>query len=215
VLALVDQPDTEHVREQLRAMQEAGAVVHRMRSAWRVYAALPWLLVRYRFPTVLPVGGSSRLGIEGWVDAALELGEDVRAGRLPEPATIVVPVGSGGTAAGLVAGLPQAGLSSTVVGVLVNDQTKVNVPRMARRTTVSSQTHDIGVTPGRFAPYEEHAGFLGDGYGHATPEGEAALEEAAAMGLTLEPVYTAKAWAAMRALELPGPVLFWQTYAGG
>lgn len=184
-------------------MKEAGAVVLRLRSSRRVYAALPWLLVRYR-PTVLPVGGSSRLGIEGWVSAAEELAADVAAGRCPEPASIVVPVGSGGTAAGLVAGLPQAGLSSGVVGILVNDRTRINVPRMAARAARAVA----------LAPYTEHAEFMGNGYGHSTPEGEAALAEAAALGLTLEPVYTAKAWAAMRALHLPEPVLFWQTYAG-
>ena len=219
VLALVDQPETEHVREQLGAMKEAGAIVHRLRTSRRVYAALPWLLVRYR-PSVLPVGGSSRLGIEGWVSAAAELAADVAEGRCPEPASIVVPVGSGGTAAGLVAGLPQAGLSSAVHGVLVNDRTRIDVQRMATRAARGGERPDnrpIGRSHGRsvaLAPYSEHAGFIGDGYGHSTPAGEAALAEAAALGLTLEPVYTAKAWAAMRALELPGPVLFWQTYAG-
>lgn len=204
VVGLVDQPSSSHVEEQLQAMREAGAVMYRLGSAWRVYLALPWLMVRYR-PSVLPVGGSSRLGVEGWVAAAAELAADVRAGLLPEPASIVVPVGSGGTAAGLVGGLPQAGLSAAVHGVLVNDRTRIDVPRMARRAAASAP----------LAPYVEHQQFMGAGYGHGTPEGERAMEEAAPLGLTLEPVYTAKAWAAMRALDLPKPVLFWQTYAGG
>lgn len=202
VLALVDQPEDDHVREQLAAMEEAGAVIHRTRTTLRTYAAVPWLLARYR-PTVLPVGGSSELGVRGWVAAARELAGDVAAGRLPAPERIVVPVGSGGTAAGLIAGLAPAGLRRTrVVGILVNDRTRVRVERMARRHAAD------------LAPYEEHAAWIGPGYGHPTPEGEAAIEEAGALGLSLEPVYTAKAWAAMRALPSDGPTLFWQTWAG-
>jgi D-cysteine desulfhydrase len=203
VLALVDQPEDDHVRAQLAAMEAAGAAVLRLRTRARVFAALPWLLLRHR-PTVLPVGGSSALGVAGWVDAAHELALDVREGRLPAPARIVVPVGSGGTAAGLLAGLPAAGLASTrVTGVLVNDRTRIDVPRMARKQAPA------------LAPYEETADFIGAGYGHATPAGEAAIAQAAALGVRLEPVYGAKAWAAMRALPgSDGPTLFWQTWAG-
>ena len=203
VLALVDQPVDEHVRAQLEAMEAAGATVLRLRTQARVVAALPWLLARHR-PTVLPVGGSSKLGVRGWIDAAHELARDVREGRLPAPARIVVPVGSGGTAAGLLAGLPAAGLGGTrVLGVLVNDRTRVDVERMARRHASA------------LAPYEQTRDFLGAGYGHPTPEGTAAIAEAAGLGLALEPVYTAKAWAAMRAVPSDGPALFWQTWAGG
>ena len=202
VLALVDQPEDDHVRAQLAAMHAAGAEVLRLRSQARIAVRLPWLLARHR-PTVLPVGGSSKLGVRGWVEAAHELARDVGEGRLPAPATVVVPVGSGGTAAGLIAGLPAAGLRETrVLGVLVNDQTRVDVPRMARRQA------------GELAPYDQTRDFLGEGYGHATPEGEAAIAEARGLGLELEPVYTAKAWAAMRELAPAAPVLFWQTWAG-
>lgn len=207
VLALVDQPEDDHVRAQLAAMREAGAQVIRTRTALRTYLLAPWLLLRHR-PTVLPVGGSSKLGVRGWIDAARELGEDVEAGLLPAPARIVVPVGSGGTAAGLIAGLPLAGLGDTrVLGVLVNDRTRVDVARMARRAAGG----------GPLASYEQTDAFLGAGYGHATAEGEEAIAQAASVGVALEPVYTAKAWAAMRALAPPGtaaPTLFWQTWAG-
>jgi hypothetical protein len=38
-------------------------------------------------------------------------------------------------------------------------------------------------------------GFVGDGYGHATSAGDRATERAAAVGLELDPTYTAKAFA--------------------
>jgi D-cysteine desulfhydrase len=204
VLALVDQPMDDHVRAQLDAMREAGATIHRTRSTARTYAVLPWLVTRHR-PTVLPVGGSSPLGVRGWIDAALELGDQVRAGDLPAPERVVVAVGSGGTAAGLLAGLPPAGLGQTrVLGVLVNDRTRVDPVRLARE-----------VARGPLAPFELRREWLGGGYGHPSPEGTAAMEEARALGLRLEPVYTAKAWAAMRATEPGGRTLFLQTWRGG
>jgi 1-aminocyclopropane-1-carboxylate deaminase/D-cysteine desulfhydrase-like pyridoxal-dependent ACC family enzyme len=57
-------------------------------------------------------------------------------------------------------------------------------------------------------------GWLGRGYGYATPEGEAALRRAEGFGLTLDPTYTAKAFACAlsRARELPDErVLYWHT----
>lgn len=203
VLALVDQPAGEHVEAMQAAIARTGAVVHRTRTPRRTAALVPWLLVRHRLPYVLPVGGSSRLGVRGFVAAANELAGQVRAGELPEPASVVVAIGSGGTAAGLAAGLPEAGLRPRLVGVLVNDLTRVDADRMARRA---------GPDP---LPVEVHREFLGAGYGHATPEGEEALDAAARAGLVLDPVYTAKALAAAGALDLPEPVLFWNTYAPG
>jgi len=59
--------------------------------------------------------------------------------------------------------------------------------------------------------------FLGPGYGHPTQASERARETAGAEGLTLDPVYTGKAFAG--ALELAaegslgaGPVLFVNTH---
>src|SRR5919199_4114314 len=65
----------------------------------------------------VPAGGSSPLGALGHVNAALELAEQVRRGHRPAPARLVVPFGTGGTAAGLALGLALAGLEATVVAV--------------------------------------------------------------------------------------------------
>ena len=200
VAALVDQPPDAHVEAVLARTRAAGAVVVRTRTTPRTVAAVPWLYLRHGRPYVLPVGGSSPLGVRGMVDAAHELAAQIRAGELPEPRTVVVAVGSGGSAAGLAAGLAQAGLAPRLIGVLVNDRTRVNVARMARRADR------------RALPVEVRREFLGEGYGHPTPEGRAALAAARAAGLELEPVYTAKALAAVHALRPDGPVVFWNTY---
>ena len=67
----------------------------------------------------------------------MEIAAQVEDGSLPEPAHAVVPVGTGGTAAGLALGFQLAGLPTRVVGVVVNDQLRLDAPvfaRLARRT---------------------------------------------------------------------------------
>ncbi|MHB1225558.1 MAG: pyridoxal-phosphate dependent enzyme, partial [Gemmatimonadaceae bacterium] len=83
-------------------------------GGWRAGARL-----RGRDVCLVPFGGSAPAGIAGHVEAALELAAQVRAGLLPEPRRIVLPVGSGGTAAGLALGLAGAGLAPEGVGVRV------------------------------------------------------------------------------------------------
>src|SRR5215218_5750269 len=70
-----------------------------LRAATPVDAvARAWWVARRTGGTLVPVGGATPLGALGHVEAALELAMQVRAGLLPAPARIVVPVGSGGTA---------------------------------------------------------------------------------------------------------------------
>ena len=59
-------------------------------------------------PYLILPGGSVPLGCVGYVEAGLELGRQVAAGEVPEPSHVVVALGSGGTAAGLLLG-PEAG----------------------------------------------------------------------------------------------------------
>ena len=85
----------------------------------------------------IPLGGSTPLGTLGHVNSALELAEQVDAGELPQPARVVVPLGSGGTAAGLALGFAIAGLDVTVLGVRVGPRIGANrwhVLHLAART---------------------------------------------------------------------------------
>ncbi|MBA3300721.1 MAG: pyridoxal-phosphate dependent enzyme [Thermoleophilaceae bacterium] len=211
VLALVEQPRDEHVEAQLERIAQSGARVYLTRDAVRTALAFPWIYARGGRPYVLPPGGSSPVGALGFVQAAIELGAQVDAGELPVPRAIVVALGSGGTAAGLAAGLTLAGLRDTrVVAVLVNDKlklTEASVTRLARRSLKL-----LGSPDSPLAPIKVVTGFMGPGYGHATPEAARAIAEAAGAGLALDPVYTGKAMAALRAGAAgAGPVLFWNT----
>jgi D-cysteine desulfhydrase len=225
-IALVDQPVDDHVRRQLQRLHASGATLHFTRTKARTVACAPWLIARHsaggRPPLVLPAGGSSPVGALGYVETALELAEQVRAGTMPEPSHVVTAVGSGGTAAGLLLGLRIAGLRTRVVAVVVNDTLRLDAPtlvRLARRSErllrsrgaalpdVNPKTDDLDVT----------TEWLGPGYGHPTPEGDVARAEAAARGgLPLDPVYTGKAMAALTAMNAAGrfgdgPVVLLQT----
>ena len=70
------------------------------------------------------------------------------------------------------------------------------------------------VPPVHPADLDLRTDWLGTTYGDPTPASRAAVETAAAAGLTLEPVYTGKALAAVHDLQdsLEGPVLWVQTH---
>jgi D-cysteine desulfhydrase len=228
VLVLVPQPDTAHVRRQLQRMRDAGAEVHLPGGVRRAYLlAAGLMLARISPPLNLPYflrpGGSVPLGCVGYVEAVGELGDQIAAGELPAPSHVVVALGSGGTAAGLAAGMKLFGMRSRLVCVLVNDLTRVDaktVARLARRTLRLLGRHGVnveGIDVSSADIIVERA-WLGPGYGHSTREAERATKLLAEReGLALEPVYTAKAMAAVLELNRrgafgDGPVLYWHTY---
>jgi D-cysteine desulfhydrase len=227
-LVLVDQPMNDRVAARLERLKRAAGSTHVTHTRARTLATLPWILGRRaladgRRPYVLPVGGSSPMGALGYVEAAFEIRSQVDSGELPEPSHVVMPLGSGGTTAGLALGLRLAGMRTRVVAVLVNDKMRLDPPAMAKLAGRSARLLESrGAELGAAAPgpgdltVEER--FLGAGYGHPTPEAEQALELArAAARLELEPVYTAKALAGLLALNRggsfgEGPVLFLNTH---
>lgn len=223
-LALVDQPVDDHVRAQLARLEASGARIHRTHTKARTVAALPWLLARNarggRPPYLLPAGGSSPLGAVGYVEAALEIAAQVEAGALPEPAHVVVAVGTGGTAAGLALGFQLAGLRTRVLGIVVNDQLRLDAPvlaRLARRSAKLLRRRGADLGPLRLGPdlLDLTQAQIGAGYGHRTEAAARATALAAEDGLALDPVYTAKAMAGLLALRtegrLAGPILFVHT----
>ncbi|HUR14816.1 MAG TPA: pyridoxal-phosphate dependent enzyme [Mycobacteriales bacterium] len=211
-LLLVDQPMDDHVAAAFARLQATGARIHRARTPRRAYALAPWVYLRStgrRRPYWLPVGGSSPLGVLGFVEAGLELAEQVEAGELPLPARVVLAVGSGGCAAGLLVGLQLAGLTTQVHGVLVNDATPVTHESVLQMAVGAARL--VGVPAPRDGLVLDTR-WLGPGYGHPTAEATAAAAVLAEQGVSTEPVYTAKAAAALLDLPPGEPVLFWQTH---
>lgn len=228
VLVLVDQPATEGVRETLRLQCAFGAEQIAARNvpgaAVAVLRALARAALRGERPVLVPTGGSSPLGDVGFVSAAFELAEQVRAGALPEPVSVVLPIGSGGSMAGLVLGLRLAGLSTRVEGVLVTDILPPSPARLARAARATLRLlcrADASVPRPRIVASDFHVvrRQLGPGYGAPTPAATRAVKRAADLGLRLETTYSGKALAEILArLESgspdPGPTLFWDTYNG-
>ncbi len=207
---VVGQPETPHVLETLRAVLAQGV---RLFPASSYAHAVALLLARRARSGVyyIPAGGSNTIGAQGFVDAASELLEQVTRGELPEPDLIVVPVGSGGTAAGLAAGLAKASARTRVLAVTVAEpawfvehQLHALARRCARRVGAGALRNRLEVT----------REFLGGGYGHVTPEGAQATRLAEGVGVQLDPTYTAKAFAATCARVALGrerTILYWHT----
>ena len=211
--AIVPQRRTEHVVENMRADLAQGVTLYTARTY--VGAALAMLLHLQRDTYLVTVGGSNVIGSLGYVDAARELAAQIRAGELPTPDAIVVTVGSGGTAAGLVAGLALEGVKTTVVGVVVSSPAwavKLMTRRLVRATFAAAGGEDpraLGDVPLELVTTQ-----LGAGYGEPTDAGRRALDVAGHEGLHLDLTYTAKCFAG--ALECVQSarfknVLYWHT----
>lgn len=226
VLGLVDQPVDDHVRAQLARLRASGAELHRFATPARLRVAAPALMAGIAFrdrrlPWYLPAGGSNALGAVGYVEVALEIAAQVATGELPEPRTVVTAVGSGGTAAGLALGLRLAGLRTRVFGVVVNDALRLDAEAIAALAGRTARLlAERGAGPLGVDVAARHLtmrpDWLGATYGDPTPQSRRAVQDAAAAGFDLEPVYTGKALAAVRDTgreqPLPGPVLWLHTH---
>ena len=122
----------------------------------------------------------------------------------------MIPVGSGGSIAGLLAGLAAAGSGIDVVGVSVSRPVAEIETQVATRATECARL--LGIT-GPLPRWRVVDG-RGPGYGGGWPEADrlagALLQHS---GFVADPVYNAKAllWLNDHRGELPGPVLYWST----
>lgn len=142
----------------------------------------------------IPAGGSNGLGALGFVDAAGELKQQIAEEQLPLPDLVIVALGSGGTAAGLLAGFQRHALASHVLGVSVlkfpfGHAWVCSLARRALKCCKYPMPTDFSSQ----LTIDTH--WIGRGYGCPTAAGELAIEEAAQLGLRLEPTYTGKAFA--------------------
>lgn len=156
---------------------------------------LAWLRVGPHY--FIPIGGRSVLGGLGYVRAALELHQQAQAEGLGS-AWVVVAVGTGGTLAGLWAGLTLLQSPLRLLGIDVGALWK-NFPRTIAR--LAEQICARLGEPHRFSPTEVpliERTYVGSGYGVPSPQGNEALRRLARTeGILLDPIYTAKAFAGM------------------
>ena len=221
-LVLFPQPLTDHVREILLLDRALGA---ELRWARRM-EAVPYALWRARLaharqrPFMIAPGGSNEIGTLGYVSGALELAAQISAGEVALPSRIHVAAGTLGTTAGIAIGLAWAGLEVPVVATRITSRIVTNLrvlESLIRRTTTLLRR--VGAKPPDVTEsarlVELRHDQVGRGYGHATRQGEAALERLAQVGVRLDVTYTAKAaaglLAALTADSGAAPPLLWQT----
>ena len=147
-----------------------------------------------RRPYPVPRGGATPLGALGYVRASVELAAQLAA-LGEQPSGLWLATGSCGTQAGLVAGAALTGAPYEVVGVTVSR------PVAECRERVRELAAGAAALGGIAAGLAEPAvlgGWIGPGYGAASAEGgRAARMVAAAEGVFLDPVFGAKAMAAL------------------
>ena len=191
----------------------AGAGVHLAARRWRLPAALAraWAAARRHGPvTWLPPGGSAPLGVLGSVNALLECAGQLAAQGLPRPDAIVVPYGSGGTAAGLLVGADLIGWPVTIVAVRVTDPWFTTRGRIL---SLAARTRALLEAPAGAATLRLDGAQLGAGYGHDTATAARARARLAERGVVLDATYSAKACAAVRGLAGSfRHVCFWHTF---
>ena len=219
--SLFDQPVTSFARRALLTSAAAGGRLLRgggyLRTVARAVAAhrssaAPYLI----FP-----GASTPSAVLGYVDAMLELGEQVRRGEMPRPDVIVVPAGSGGTLAGLALGAAILRWPTRVVGVRTTESIACN--RATIRFLIAATARLLARHAGRRgaevragdARFELHHGAVGGGYGHATPDAIDAIPRMEDLiGTPGEVTYSGKGLVGLRAVaaKYPGEtILYWHT----
>jgi D-cysteine desulfhydrase len=165
----------------------------------------------------IAAGGSTPLGILGHVNAGLELIDQIDVGVMPQPTRVVVPLGTGGTAAGLALAFAIAKRDITVVGARVVPKIigrKGRVLGLARRTATLiekyGETKVPRVRPEMVTVVDET---YGGAYGRETDAGRAAASQLRATNrIALDPTYTAKAFAHALQVAVREPTLFWLTF---
>lgn len=193
--------ETIHVanREERIAMLDATA--ERLRAEGRTVA-------------VIPLGGSIPLGAMGFVRGVRETLAQLDAMKAPIR-WVFHSSSSGGTQAGICAGAQLFGWEGVrVLGVSPDDPAESIAGEVGRILRGMSEMLDVELDD-RARVLDEYAG---EGYGIPSPQGEEALALLARTeGIVLDPVYTAKAMAALLDWIRTGGiapeenVLFWHT----
>jgi 1-aminocyclopropane-1-carboxylate deaminase/D-cysteine desulfhydrase-like pyridoxal-dependent ACC family enzyme len=186
--------EVEYIASRAERGVAAERVVARLRAAGRR-------------PYLIPLGASTSVGALGFVAAVGELVEqNVR------PDVIVHASSSGGTQAGLVAGIALHGLATRVIGVSADDSSS------SIASTVRGLVRGISGLESFDGQVEVDDRHVGAGYGLATAESREAQQLAARTeALFVDHTYTAKAFAALIAclrenrFAASETVLFWHT----
>ncbi|MDG5815226.1 pyridoxal-phosphate dependent enzyme [Chitinispirillales bacterium ANBcel5] len=225
-LLLFEQPPSLSVRHNLLGDLWSGAEIH-FEQNWN---SLPVRIAQLRrhykkkegvAPFLIPPGGSSVTGTIGFVSAACELSDQIDSGSMPCPSKIFLPLGTMGTAAGLILGLRVTKPQIRVIPVRVVPSFVANREGLYKLIVstnkflhhhapafpmISISENDLYI--------DEHQ--FGDGYGIETEEARLCdLLLYQKEKIRLDGVYSGKAFAALKAYAdeccSEETILFWHT----
>ena len=149
-----------------------------------------------RVPYVIPVGGSSGVGVFGYVAGTAELVEQLAEAGV-SPSRLYYASGSRGTQAGLTLGAKLCEAPYRVYGVAVSGGEPEKIERAKRIANEAASR--LGLNEHlALSDLVTDQNFIGDGYGIPTAEAlEAIRLLATTEAILLDPCYTSKAMAAL------------------
>lgn len=218
---LFDQPVTSFARQTMLIQASSGGqLIYGGTYARTAALTLARLWRSRKSAYFVPPGASGALANLGYVGAAFELADQVRHGDMPRPDVIVVPAGSGGTAAALCLGAKLLGWDTTIVAVRITERIVCNRATIGALVEVTKAflSRHAGGLPRRTssqAHIEMDHACAGPGYGHPTPEAIAACSSVQdLLHVPGEITYSAKALVGLRraCAAYPGKtILLWNT----
>ena len=218
---LSHQKATENVARTLNMHRQLGTEIIRWsRSVDEI--ALFRRYLQNRGTWVIPLGGTCWVGAAGFVNAGLELAQQIADGQLDRPDRIYIACGTTGSAAGLAMGIAATGLDTTVHAIQVADNPFASERKMRKLMAKTGFILNRMDRSFEADHCQQHIvwrdEFLAGGYARVDDRTASAVAFAQdALSLSLETTYTGKAMAAMlHDLEATdydgGRYLFWNTY---
>jgi D-cysteine desulfhydrase len=215
----------DHICKNLIADYQSGAEIVFYETFDEYQQDLPRLIKQYEHldgiaPYCIPAGGTSPIGVAGYVNAAFELKMQLDTLNNVNPITIFVPFGTMGTVAGLIIGLKAARINGSVVAVSVvpsfvasrNALNKLLAESISFFTTLDSSFSFLRISDDDYKVDNDQ---FGEGYGISTVKTDRAIEIFRLHeSINLDPVYSGKAAASFIdyiAGDNDNPCIFWNT----
>ena len=170
-------------------------------------------------PYIIPVGGSNGLGALGYVQAMIELNDQLSKGRIKVD-TIVFATSSGGTQAGMVVGARISGFEGKILGISIDQRSSQEPSYQSELAAIANEAAKLIDSRYEFTEddFTVNYDYLGLGYGVVgNLERESIRLTACTEGLLLDPVYSGRAMGGLVDLikkgffSLKDTVLYWHT----
>jgi len=170
-------------------------------------------------PYVIPYGGSNAIGALGFVEAMVEVKQQLATAQLALD-HIVFASSSGGTHAGLMVGKDLTNIGAQLIGMEIDKEETGEIAFAQQIAQIANDTARTLAMPARYV--DAHVllkrDYVGGGYGVVGDgEREAILLMARQEGILLDPVYTGRAVGGLldmirnREFGAKENILFWHT----